>query len=59
MNKISLSKHNGAFLQKHMGNHDGIGGIVKRVVSKASLQHVNDNHLLDFPQMYNFCKDKP
>ena len=37
---------------------DGIGGIVKREVSKASLQHVNDNHVLDLPQMYNFCKEK-
>ena len=37
---------------------DGISGTVKRVVSKESLQHVNDNHILDFSQMYNFCNDE-
>ena len=37
---------------------DGIGGTVKRVMSKGSLQHVNDNHILYFSQMYNFCKEK-
>ena len=36
---------------------DEIGGTVKRVVFKASLQHIHDNHILDLQQMYNFSKE--
>lgn len=38
------------------GPCDGIGGTVKRLVSKASLQRVTSGHILDPETMFNFCK---
>jgi len=35
---------------------DGIGGTVKRLVAKASLQHSQNDHILDHKSMFEFCK---
>ena len=37
---------------------DGIGGTVKRLVAKASLQHSQNDHILDHKSMFEFCKSK-
>ena len=36
---------------------DGIGGTVKRLASKKSLQQENDNHILTPSQMFKFCQE--
>ena len=36
---------------------DGIGGTVKRLATKASLQRPIDNQILNATDMYKFCKD--
>lgn len=36
---------------------DGIGGTVKRITSKASLQRSKSNHILDAYKMFEFCSN--
>ena len=36
---------------------DGIGGVVKRVTAKASLQRPFENQILTPQDMYKFCKE--
>ena len=36
---------------------DGIGGTVKRLATKASLQRPTDNQILNASDMYKFCND--
>ena len=37
---------------------DGIGGTVKRVTGRASLQRLKENHILTALQMFKFCSTK-
>ncbi|CAF3716375.1 unnamed protein product [Rotaria socialis] len=39
------------------GPCDGVGGAVKRLAAKASLQRVNNDYILTPYQLYNFVKD--
>lgn len=36
---------------------DGIGAIVKKCVSKASLQRTSCDHILNTEDMFNFCEE--
>ena len=36
--------------------YDGIGGTVKRLVAKASLQHSQNDHILDHKSTFEFYK---
>ncbi|CAH0547525.1 unnamed protein product [Brassicogethes aeneus] len=36
---------------------DGVGGTVKRVVRKTSLQRTSSNQILDIDSMFNFCHE--
>ena len=39
------------------GACDGVGGTVKRLISKASLQRPLDNQIINMNDMFEFCKD--
>ena len=57
--KISVLRLNGIFFATAHGKSpcDAIGGTVKRLATKSSLQRITENHILTPIQLYKFCKD--
>ena len=58
-NFINLCCHKKDFnIQAGKSAYDGIGGTVKRLTRKASLQRPVTNQILTLEAMYSFCVEK-